>query len=296
MRFRSFDKLRLFDLVARHLSFTAAARAVNLTKGAVSYQIDQLEGELGFKVFARQRRGIALTDRGRRLWQISRPAFQDLEREIAALRQADRDGITVGLSTYFASRWLSPRLMAFMVSHPRVSLRLQPLIDLIDLRAENIDLAIRWGRGDWRDLQVVPLFLCPAFPVAGAALKRHIDEVGLAKALPELTLLQDRDGSVAWADWHREAGLPLKPRHDDLVIPDPNVRVQAVIDGQGLALNDSLAAAELAAGQLFRVSQISLKNYGYYLCFSFDALSDPNLKDFRDWILAEAQMQVSPVS
>jgi DNA-binding transcriptional LysR family regulator len=289
MRFRGYDKLRLFDVAARHLSFTAAAREVNLTKGAVSYQIDQLENELRFKVFARLHRGVALTERGKRLWQASRLAFQDLEREIAALRQPDLGGITVGMSTYFASRWLSPRLMTFMAAHPRIALRLQPLIDLIDLRSENIDMAIRWGKGDWRDLEVEPLFSCPAFPVAGAAIARRVDALGLAAVLPGLTLLQDRDGSEAWADWHGAAGLPLRSIGDDLVIPDPNVRVQAVIDGQGLALNDSLVAAELAAGRLFRISPIELADYGYHLAYPHGALKDPGLLAFRDWILAEAR-------
>ncbi len=51
MRFRSFDGLRTFIQVAKHLSFTAASNELNLTKGAVSYQINRLESELGFKVF-----------------------------------------------------------------------------------------------------------------------------------------------------------------------------------------------------------------------------------------------------
>ena len=296
MRFRSFDNLRIFDVVARHLSFTAAAAELNLTKGAVSYQIKQLEGELGFEVFQRQHRGIALTERGRRLWQSSRQAFQDLERQIAGLRADDPTRITIGLSTYFASRWLSPRLMTFMAAHPRIGLRLQPLVDLIDLEAAQIDLAIRWGRGDWRDLEIEPLFPCPAFPTAGTGIAGRVGRQGLAATLPDLVLLQDRDGSRAWADWHRAAGLPYQPGGDDLVIPDPNVRVQAVIDGQGIALNDALVTAELAAGQLVRISDRSLEDYGYHLAYPPGALDNPALKAFRDWIVAEAQRGDVPLT
>lgn len=288
MRFWSYDNLRLFEVVARHLSFTAAAAELHLTKGAVSYQIKQLEAALGFTVFDRQHRGIALTEKGQSLWLSSQLAFEGLERDIAKLRDDSAERITVGLSTYFASRWLSPRLMTFMAAHPEIRLRLQPLVDLIDLRPEGIDMAIRWGKGDWTDLAVERLFLCPARPTAGKATARRIEQDGLEAVLPDLPLLQDRDGSTAWIDWHRAAGLPYRSTRDDLVVPDPNVRVQAVIDGQGLALNDDLVANEIAAGTLFRVSEVELADYGYFLAYPKGALATPGLKAFRDWIVAEA--------
>ena len=289
MRFRSYDSLRVFEVVARHLSVTAAAGELHLTKGAVSYQIGRLESELGFPVFSRDGRGLALTERGKTLWQTAQAAFQSLEQEIGRLREAEPWRITIGLATYFASRWLSPRLMTFIDGHPQVALRLQPLVDLIDLRAHDIDLAIRWGAGDWRDLVIEPLFPCPAFPTAGKAIAARVAEVGLEAALPALTLLHDRDGSVAWRDWHAAAGLPYREAHDELVIPDPNVRVQAVIDGQGVALNDALVADELADGRLHRISDVALDHYGYFLATPRGALDNPALAAFHDWILQEAR-------
>ncbi len=288
MRFRSYDSLRLFDVVARHLSFTAAAEELNLTKGAVSYRIDRLEQDLGFPVFTRRHRGIALTEKGKRLWHASQAAFHDLDREIAVLRRDGPGPITIGLSTYFASRWLSPRLMTFIAGHHGIALRLQPLIDLTDLRAQNIDMAIRWGKGDWRDVEIEPLLPCPAFATAGAAIAEQVAETGLEAALPGAPLLHDRDGSEAWRDWHEASGLPYRAGRDELVIPDPNVRVQAVIDGQGLALNDDLVTAELSGRRLFRISTIELTDYGYFLAYPKGALESPALKAFRDWIVAEA--------
>ena len=297
MRFRSFDSLRVFDVVARHLSFTAAAEELCLSKGAVSYQIARLEEELGFPVFLRQHRGIALTERGLRLWQAVQPAFRTLEREIAELRGASGDArITVGLSTYFASRWLSSRLMTFIAAHPGVALRLQPAIDLIDLPEQGIDMAIRWGRGRWRDCRIEPLFSCPAFPTAGKAIHARLAAVGLAELLPALPLLHDCDGSEAWQDWHRAAGLPYRPTRNDLVIPDPNVRVQAVIDGQGLALNDLLVAEELGTERLFRISEVALDDYGYFFAYAEDALDNPALRAFRDWLVEEAQSAMPAIS
>lgn len=288
MTFKSYDSLRLFNIVARHLSFTAAAAELNLTKGAISYQVGRLERELGFPVFTRRHRGIDLTEKGEDLWHASRAAFRDLERKIAALRQEGPGRITIGMSTYFASRWLSPRLMTFTAGHPGVGLRLQPLIDLIDLGTQNIDMAIRWGKGEWRDLEFELLLPCPAFATAGAAIAERIARDGLEAALPGVPLLHDRDGSTAWRDWHAAAGLPYRTTRNDLVIPDPNVRVQAVIDGQGMALNDRLLEDELNRQRLFRIFEIELKDFGYYLAYPREALQAPELRIFRDWIMAEA--------
>ncbi len=292
MRFRSYDSLRVFDVVARHGSFTSAANTLNLTKGAVSYQINRLEAELGFQVFTRGHRSVHLTEKGKQLWHLSRVAFQELETEIARLREEDTEPITIGMSSYFASRWLSPRLMTFISEYPRTSLRLQPLVDLIDIKTENIDMAIRWGKGQWLDLEIEPLLTCPAFPTAGVALSQRVQDVGIEEAFADTTLLQDREGSEAWLDWHQAAGLPYRPARDTLVIPDPNVRVQAVVNGQGIALNDVLVANELAAGELFKISDIELDTYGYFLAYSPEALENPNLRAFRDWIIAEASAQL----
>ena len=105
-----------------------------------------------------------------------------------------------------------------------------------------------------------------------------------------MPLLHDRDGSRAWSEWHARAGIPCRSTRNDLVIPDPNVRVQAVIDNQGVALNDALVAEELERKQLHKISSIELEDYGYFLVYPDGALSDPKLSDFRDWIIAEAQI------
>lgn len=288
MRFRSYDGLRLFDVVARHLSFTAAAAELNLTKGAVSYQISRLETDLGFAVFDRGPRGVALTEKGERLRQASQAAFRDLDREIAELRDEGHGRITIAMATYFASRWLSPRLMTFISSHPQVALRVQPLINLIDLTAHDIDMAIRWGKGDWRDLEIEPLLPCPAFPTAGAAIAARVAEGGLEAVLPDLPLLHDRDGSEAWAEWFNAAGIEWSPGPDDLVIPDPNVRVQAVIDGQGAALYDFLVDDEVATDRLYQYRPVSLDDYGYHLVYPRGLAPASAIDTFRDWIMQEA--------
>lgn len=287
MHFRSFDHLRVFNVVASHLSFTSAASNLSLTKGAVSYQISQLEGELGFKVFIRNKQGVALTAKGIQLLQISQVAFKDIESKIKNLREDDSSSITIGMSTYFASRWLSPRLMTFMAKHPEVGLRIQPLINLTELTG--IDMAIRWGKGDWvePEMTVELIFKCPAMLTMGEHIKKLIDRDGIEAALKSQTLLHDRDDSVSWQDWFDAARLDFTPSRNSLVIPDPNVRVQAVIDNQGIALNDFLVLGEISNGQLFQYTDVMLDEYGYYLVYPKSTLNQTAIQLFRDWIILE---------
>ncbi len=291
MRFRNYDNLRSFCQVARHDSFTAAAEAISLTKGAISHQVDRLEAELGFTLFRRARTGIELTPNGRKLLRVAELAFDSVEQEIGHLRRRDQNSLTIGMATYFASRWLSPRLMRFITLHPGIGLRIQPLIGVRDLRSSDLDMAIRWGKGDWQDrgMAIEPILQTPAMLTASAAAGRRIEADGIAAAIQDLKLLHDAEGSTAWQDWFNAAGLEMRGGANDLLIPDPNVRVQAVIDDQGVGLYDALVDDEVAAGKLYRYEPVRLDDYGYYLVYPEDAAHESPMQEFRDWILGEAR-------
>jgi len=284
MRFRHFDNLRVFNIVAQHGSFASAADELHLTKGAVSHQVRQLEMELEFAVFDRLPRGISLTSKGRELLTTATSAFGHLEQKISELRLEKTRTLTIGVTTYLASRWLSLRLMEFMRTHPDIRLRIQPMINLENLRREGIDLAIRWGNGDWSDVSIESLFVCPAWPCGDANALNQVQDLGLEAAFEKFTLLRDREDSTAWSQWFKVAGLNYMGRSDTLIIPDPNVRVQAVIDGQGIALNDKLVEAEIQAGRLYRLSDAQLSDYGYHLAYTADAMQNPDVEAFANWL------------
>ncbi len=284
MKFRSYDKLKIFNTVARHGSFSAASDTLSLTKGAVSHQIRLLENELGFSLFHRLPRGIELTKAGQELLITSQAAFESIEHRIQELRRIGSRTLTIGVTTYFASRWLSPRLMDFMRLHPDIRLSIQPMIDLVDLKNEGVDLAIRWGYGEWKDVEIEPLFNCPAWPSGNQQAYDLVQKKGIEEALESFTLLRDSEDSHAWSYWHAAAAIPYWKRADTLIIPDPNVRVQAVIDGQGIALNDDLIEPEIQAGKLYRLSSIELKDYGYYLAYPAAIVTNPDAEVFADWL------------
>lgn len=282
--FKHHDTLRMFVEVAQQSSFTDAAKTLHMTKGAISYQIKTLEADLGFRVFERTPRGIVLTQKGQDLLDASRAHYRAIEGELAALKSATMQSLTVGMSSYFAARWLSPLLMSFMQRHPDIQLRIQPMTQLFDLERQGVDLAIRWGNGAWDDVEITPFLPMPAWPVGNAAAARNVQQIGLERAFSEFTLLRDHDDSNAWSDWCNAANLPHRIRKDTLIIPDPNVRVQAVIDGQGIALNDVLVSRELKEGQLVRLSDIELTSYGYFLARPRKARENPSADAFVYWL------------
>ena len=288
-RFRHFDQLRSFVVVAETLSMTKAADELYLTKGAVSHQIRNLEQELGFKLFNAYRHKLSLTNEGSSLYKCAKTGFGNIEREIQDSQRQSNEHISIGMATYVAARWLSPRLMRFIATHPDTGLRIQPLVDLSDWQTNDLDMAIRWGNGRWNDpgMTTELIFNCPAMLSVEYSARKLINSIGISALIEQYGLLHDREDSIAWENWFHAASIePVVARHK-LVIPDPNVRVQAVIDGQGVALFDELVADEVRQNKLIQFDKIQLVDYGYYLIYRTESLKRPAIRDFRDWILAE---------
>ena len=285
--FKHHDTLRLFVEIAKYSSLSDAAHMLNMTKGAISYQIKTLEADLGFGVFIRSARGVKLTPRGQQLLDAIHAHYHSIETELTRLKTSTTKSLIVGVSSYFASRWLSQRLMTFMQKHPDIQLRIQPMTQIFNLENQGVDIAIRWGSGEWDDVEISPLMSMPAWPVGNEQVSKRVKMLGIERGFAELTLLRDHDDSDAWSDWFDAAGLPQQIRKDTLIVPDPNVRVQAVIDGQGIALNDALIARELEQGELFRLSDTELSSYGYFLARPRKAILNPSVDVFVDWLLLQ---------
>lgn len=293
MRFRSYDSLKIFDTVARSLSMTKAADEVHQSKGSISYQVGKLEADLGFRLFERAHATLELTEEGRRLWHVSQTALSQIDREIEDLRGTTSGAVTIGALTYFSSRWLSPRLTRFFEANPGISLRIEPLNSVDMMRSLKIDMAVLWGIGGWEGHKSELLLSLPAVPTANRVLAEQIKQLGLAEAVRQLPLLGDSSGDAGWRAWHKAAGLPYAPSRASLTIPDSNSRVQAVVDGQGIALWDDLVASEFGDGTLVRLSDVRVENAGYFLVFTDQPMSQ-SAEAFLDWLRVENDRSEMP--
>lgn len=289
--FRSFDSLRLFCFVADNLSMKQASERLNLSKGAVSHQIAKLEGLLGFRVFDRQGRGLELTAQGRQLYATAKPMFATLEDEIGAMQRGEEGRLVLGTTTYFASRWLSPRMMRFVHDLPQATMLLEHFPAFEGFGDNRLDVAIVWGHRERIPENGIWLLDFPCFPVCGAgALERAGGQRG--EVWRNEPLIDDVPESPSWADWFpgRERRPAVTSRR--LVIQDPNVRVAALLAGDGIALMDNMVGQELEAGALVRLSERSLDNYGYVLLMNPGKPMTGTIDAFVRWIKAEASIAV----
>ena len=290
-RIPSLSALRAFEAAARHLSFTKAAKEIFITQGAVSYQIRTLEEAIGAPLFRREGRNVALTDEARQLVPVLQRAFEDIASAIAALsHNASKRGLTIALSTYFATHWLSRRLGGFWRQYPDIRLRLQHPETNVQLGRDEIDMAVFWKPIGWKapaGFDEYLLFEAPVGPVCSPALPGGKGGIKNAADLHDHVLLRDDVTRNAWAAWYDLAGVDHPEKIFEMAINDPNVYIQAAIDGQGLALADSLIADEIALGRLIRPFDIMLPGYGYFFVCATNGV--PNeVRAFRDWIVDES--------
>lgn len=283
--------LRAFEAAARVCSFTDAAKELSLTQGAISYQIRLLESSLGIELFLRSARQVSLTDAGHSLFRTTHRLFRELEDEIHSLAPSrDSPILTVSVSTYFVTRWLSKRLGRFINSHPEITIRLQHSVNDPDFTLEEVDLAIQWGIGI--DSQSVSELLIPSPMIALCA--PQLFDAGLDRAnldsLRQQTFLHDQESNDGWSEWLKMAGLGDLGAGSGPVILDPNVRVQSAIDGQGLVLANILLFDDIAAGRLVEPFNVRLGGYGFHLLYAESAKKRSAFLLFRQWLLDEVEL------
>ncbi len=289
------NALRSFEVAARHLSFTKAAEELHVTHSAISHQIKALEEWLGIPLFRRVNRGLLLTESGQAYLRPVRESFQRLGEATWRLKAKGRSGpLTVSVMPSFASKWLVPRLRRFRERHPDIDVRVSASPDLIDFDREDVDVAVRYGRGNWsRDLRVDLLMHESMFPVCSPKLLEGPLSLRTVQDLRHHTLLTDYDWRVDfWQLWLDAAGVTdLVPQHS-LSFNYSNLMLQAAIDGLGVALTQNvLAGDDLAAGRLVRLFEVSLPtDYAYYVVTPALTATRPKIVAFREWLVDEANL------
>ncbi|MDJ1158426.1 LysR substrate-binding domain-containing protein [Chelatococcus sp. SYSU_G07232] len=244
------DTLRAFEAAARTGSFSAAAQSLHLTHGAISRQIGRLEQWLGQRLFERRARGVALTPDGQRLYQRTSEAFA-LIADTSDRWIEPRGSTVVKLTTIpsVCGLWLLPRLAALEAGAPRLQVEL--LVDHrhLDLETENIDLAIRCGRGSLPGRACVQLFEEHCFPIASPEVAAAAGSGDVARLLA-FPLIHDSDASK-WRAWFAAHGVDYRLRRQDRRFEDYNLVLDAAANGLGITLaRPPLAEEALRTGRL----------------------------------------------
>jgi LysR family transcriptional regulator, glycine cleavage system transcriptional activator len=283
------NALPSFEAAARHLSFSKAADELHVTHGAVSRAVRHLEDHLGVRLFVRATRSVRLTAVGSTYASEVREALDRVAAATITARGHQSSG-TLNISTLdsFAAKWLVPRLFRFRRAHGDIDVRLSTSEKLADFVTDGIDVAIRYGRGQYPGLKVELLLEEDVFPVCSPAFLEGPHPLRAPADLVHYTLIHD-DFHIDWAMWLRTAGVEGVDPHRGPTYNASSHAVQAAVLGEGVVLGRSaLIADDLAAGRLVRPFALRMPaGLAYHLVYPPRALQRHKVKAFRDWLLAE---------
>jgi DNA-binding transcriptional LysR family regulator len=291
----SLDLLRGFEAAARRLSFTTAASELFLTQSAVSRQVQQLEEQLGVRLFERRTRALVLTEAGELYYREVARALNVLREATTAVRARTTPVVRVTTTVTFASLWLVPRLAAFQREHEDISVHLVADNAVRDLDRMALDVAIRYCPAAMATADAERLFGETVVPVASPRfLKSHpvrsVDELMRSPLLE----LDDPAGVGVWLSWRVwcEAMGIAPPRRTGLTFSQYDQIVQAAVAGQGVALGrvplvealleDRRLAIALPGRNLKRQVERA-----YWLIVSQAARARDEVRVFTDWLRRE---------
>jgi LysR family glycine cleavage system transcriptional activator len=288
--------LQAFECAGRRLSFTLAAQELNVTPGAISQQIRQLEEFLGVPLFKRLNRAIVLTDAGLLFLPLISQGFEHFHEAVTRLRQRGDDGpLTITSAPSFVSKWLIPRLSSFTRLHPDIDVRIDTSDRLVDFSREDIDVGIRFGDGEYPELDTVFLFAFDLIPVCSPDLLRGKHQLREVSDLKHFTLLHSNHdeldpGWPDWAMWLKVVEADDVDSSHGIYFNQSDQLFQAALDGQGVALlANVMAEPEVAAGRLVQPFSARLPvKLNYHVVTSPHKAGIAKVAAFRQWILDES--------
>lgn len=282
-----FAGLRVLEAACRHKSYSMAGEELGVTHSAVSQTVRRLEETYRTKLFRRQGMQMVPSPPAVALARAYTEAALIVDRAGADL-SAITEGASLVLSTLpsVAKLWFSPRLARLHHAMPDITVEVRTGRDLANLETDGVDIAMRFGDGDWPRLHVEPLFDEIAFPVASPefAARHPITADACIGRLP--LILED---TPLWAGWFAAAGVPAPSPLRGLSFDDASMVVDAAAAGLGVALVRRLHADHyLETGRLVRLSDTCVRTpFSCYLVWRPDSPRIGSIRRFADWLLGE---------
>lgn len=287
-RIPSLSALRAYEATARLLSFSKAARELNVTHAAIAQHVRHLEGYFGETLVVRSGRGMAVTERGAVLARGLQTGFETIANSVEDLRQySENRALNISLTPSFARNWLMPRIGSFWEEHPEITVNLSPTYTLVDLAKDNFDLAIRFGDGSWSGCEAEYLTSGDLMVVGHPDL---IDN-------PNASSMFDLSGKTWLFEkiYARERQLVMKSEGFDLdaervtTLASSDLVFAAVEAKLGVsAITRTLIQPKIDAGDLQAVCLLKSEGLGYHLV-TRKGLENPSLNIFKAWLRRAAK-------
>lgn len=289
MQTPSLPQLQVFLAVARHRSFSAAARELQVSTSAVSQAVKQLEDQLRVPLLTRTTRSVSPTDAGTRLVESAGPALKqalDAMTEVSA-----RPGEVVGRVKLSVGRLavpfvITPVLPAFRARHPRIQVEVVVEERLVDIVGEGYDAGVRLSESIDRDMVQVRLTGELRFVIVGTP--EYLARSGTPRKPEDLLhhecILYRAPTTGAIYAWELERGRRTwrVPVRGGLVTNEPQLGIAMAERGLGLTFTFEPSVAEqLRTGRLKAVLEAYAPTVpGFFLCYPSRAQSSPALRLF----------------
>jgi LysR family glycine cleavage system transcriptional activator len=294
------NALRAFDIAARTRSFTAAAEELHVSQGAVSRHVAQLEAYLGIALFRREPGGARLTPAGGEYARCIGDAFDSVEQATrSAATVAERRPLRIKLFPSVAIKWLITRLAEFHALHPTVEVSITTTPKFTRFDPEEDDFTVQIGNVPQPGVQFDKLIVVELLPVCSPEYLQRLP-VEAVEDLFEHVLLCSVQRPNDWLLWFRAAGVPEERLRQvvqsglrfGMKFGNSAMAYQAAIDGMGVVIAQrELVRDDLASGRLVGAWPLmAASGEAYYLASAADALSNPDVVAFREWILSKSNV------
>ncbi len=286
-----FAALRAFEAAARHNSFKMAAEDICLSASAISHQVRSLEEYLGVNLFIREKGKPQLTSVGAAYLEKIQDILGQLDLATSEISgRGRRSSLVVNLLPSLTSCWLLPRLSVYQSVNPDVDIKLLGSYTPQEFSSGDIDLAIRYGHGDWTGMISDFLFHDELFLVCSPRQVADLPPTDRLHELSEHTLIHCSQHPAEWQQWFELAGggeLEIKHRID---LDSRALVLDAVAEELGIAIgrtpfaNDHIENKRLCDPYHLRMRT----GKGYYLVYPEHHAGYENVAKFRTWLLAES--------
>lgn len=286
-RLPPFAGVRAFEAAARHRSFKLAADELCLSPSAVSHQVRTLESYLNTKLFERRGNTMYLTLVGQAYAGKLTGLLDGLDHTTRAVRDGIGRPLRVLCTPGFAARWLVPRLDRLGFAD-RIRLRVSTGAPSTEFSTNDSDVVIQWSDDTVPGVRTEPFMESTRYPVISPELLATSGIRSAADLLRQRLIYDETDDS--WAEWFDAAGVIPADLPGGPVYPNCELATTAVEQGQGISLAyDSVVRDTLASGRLIRLFEtVTMPRTIYSISCQESRINEKDIREFRDWIVAEA--------
>jgi LysR family glycine cleavage system transcriptional activator len=284
------NALRVFEVTARHSSFTRAADELCVTPGAVSRQIRALEDYLGKPLFDRDYREVRLSDESRAYADELFTAFARVDQATKRFAgQGTQEQLRVFAPITFALRWLMPRMASWHARFPNQAIKLiNKGMPPVDLEAEGIDVAIRLA-GPSHNLKGERMFDIDLTPVCSPAY-RDAHNIRSIADIEGTTLLQSSQRLQDWQLWFESFHVEPPESREILTFESSSMAYETAASGFGLAIAmRPLVEDDLISGRLVApFEHVCSDGNAFHVVYQHTARTHPAISGFVEWVCEEA--------